>query len=362
MTPSQLLLAFVRPGAPPDTLPTGDWAAAVELAEEHRLVPLFYDRLAPHHDALPRSPYEQLRQIYGAIAAELLVYEIEQRRIVAAFRDGPPLLLHKGLTLTQQLYGDPALRPTSDIDLLVHPADLGAARERLAELGWEQQPTAFDTKNLHLWKPSAGMTLLLELHWTTMEEGEFELPEDVLWSETEAEGTIHRFTPEMTLLHLLLHAPHHGFRPYRLLVDVAHALATWHDTLDWARLVALAETARALPLCATVIALAHDHLGAPMPAHPAIRRVAARPTVRAMRRWLTAERLLTRPSYGDMDRYLVPIAAGHLGSARFVLRDLLLTPEQMRMVYDLPRGSRRVWGYYLLRPLLLVRDYLTRPR
>ncbi|MCB0077964.1 MAG: nucleotidyltransferase family protein [Anaerolineales bacterium] len=360
MTAAELLVAYLAPQGPPSALPCGDWAAVATLAHKHRLAPLLYHRLTPHHADLPREVYDTLRQAHGVCAANNMVYHYEQQRITAAFGEGPPLLLHKGLTVAEQLYGDIALRPTMDIDLLVRRRDLDAARERLEPLGWQLKPTVFDTKNLHLAKQVAGLDLLVELHWTTAEAGEFQLPEETLWAHTVAEGSIHRFTAEMTLLHLLLHAAHHGFRPYRLMVDVAQALANGQKTLDWPTFLALAAEADALPLCAAVIALAHDQLDVPVPRHERLQRLAARPAVRAIRRWLTAERLLMRPSYADMDRYLVPLAVGHLSSARFFLRDFLLTPSQMRAIYQLPPDSRRVWLYYLARPFWLLRDYLQR--
>ena len=54
-------------------------------------------------------------------------------------RAGVPTLVLKGVPLIVQYYRDPALRPMSDVDLMVRPADLARALRILAEAGWTVQ-------------------------------------------------------------------------------------------------------------------------------------------------------------------------------------------------------------------------------
>ena len=65
------------------------------------------------------------------------------RSLLEAFRvAGIPAIPLKGPLLAERLYPDPALRPTSDLDLLIGKADLGRVDELLSRLGYRRAPDA----------------------------------------------------------------------------------------------------------------------------------------------------------------------------------------------------------------------------
>jgi hypothetical protein len=62
----------------------------------------------------------------------------ESKRVLESFeRAGIPVLFVKGLSLSAFAYGDPFLKMSSDIDLLIDSADLQLTGEILIELGYK---------------------------------------------------------------------------------------------------------------------------------------------------------------------------------------------------------------------------------
>jgi hypothetical protein len=80
--------------------------------------------------------------------AMLRVFEHRARRFAAAaghvaqVLDGEPFLFAKGIDYAFRLYGDPALRPMKDIDVIVPLARVRAVHERLRAAGFPHQPVA----------------------------------------------------------------------------------------------------------------------------------------------------------------------------------------------------------------------------
>jgi hypothetical protein len=358
LSPIQALLQLVSPQTTPVSMAYDvEWEKLASLAELHSLGSLVHSRLEPVMDALPLNVQETLHRSRIERSAQTMLQEIELQRLVTCFRvDGIPFLPFKGIPLARQLYGDPSVRPTCDIDVMVREAALPEAARLIADLGWSAK---------HHWeihddfiKEVAGHRLLLELHWSSQRRGEYYIEEERYWQEAHEGDEGWCLSPEMTLLVLVLHAARHVFLPYRQLVDVAHAVARWNDTLDWERVVQIAREAQAIPVLATVLAMVHRDLGAPQPLHPQLVQEMNRGRVRTASRYFSARRLLSRRRFPGADRYLLPLASGAWHPIRNVLGDIIRTPEQIAYIYKLPRGSRLIPLYHLLRPFLLTRKYL----
>lgn len=359
-SPVACLLALVSPSAPPPLdVPETDWAALLALAETHGLVPFLHTRLASVASALPSHVRATLHQAYMTNAAQAMLFEYELTDVQARFKtENIPLVAFKGVPLAKTLYGDAAVRPTVDVDVMVREADLDRSRALLEQAGW--------TPN-HLWqihynfvKEVGGAEVLLELHWTSQREGEYPIPPERFWEEAHEGPNGWEFSHEMTLLILVLHTVRHQFEPYRQLVDVAHAVTQWNNTLDWQRVVTLAEEAGALPMLATVLALVHHDLGAPLPPHAALLKQMNSAGVRLATRYLSATHLLGKRWFPALDRYLAPVLSGAWQPARLFLQDFIRPPDQLAYIYGLQPGSRLVPLFYFLRPFLLAGKYLRR--
>ncbi|MDQ4076360.1 MAG: nucleotidyltransferase family protein [Chloroflexota bacterium] len=365
-SPVETLLALVNANGPSlHGGPSVDWERVLALAERHWLEPLLHERLQPLLDALPQRVRSTLHRARMESAAHTMFHEWEQRQIVQTFQEQKiPLILFKGIPLAQQLYGDPTLRRTCDIDVLVHVEDIAVSRRLVEELGWSPKESwqSFVDKNYDYTKEINGATAILELHWSNQREGEYHLPEARLWQEAVETEAGWLFTREMTLLTLVLHTVRHAFRPYRQLVDIAHAVATWNDLLDWERVLTLADEANAQRTLAVVLALVHRDLAAPLPQHPTLTSLLLSRRTQWTIRLLPAERLLLKSSLSTIERYWVPLASGAWQPARFFFSDLIRTPTQLAEIYNLPENSPLIPLYYLFRPLLLARKYIKQLR
>jgi hypothetical protein len=114
------------------------WENFFALAEHHGVQPLVYQALANSGSGVPAEAMRALQRSYQTnlhkamlLARELIqiVDHLSARRI--------DVLPYKGLALAEMIYGDLALRPTSDIDLLIRAKDLPRIREVVAELGYK---------------------------------------------------------------------------------------------------------------------------------------------------------------------------------------------------------------------------------
>ena len=340
-----------------------DWQALYKVAKRHSLTPLLHERLTPILERVPATTRDALREDRTQSAAHALFLEFELTQIVETFRAHEvPLIVFKGIPLARQLFDDAALRPMVDIDVLVHTDDVTMSTDLLTQMGWKmpEGPQPFQIKACELTKEVFGALIYLELHWTNQRKGEYDLPEERLWQETTDtnDGTL--FTSEMALFTLVLHAARHSFRPYRQLVDIAHAVTRWNDSLNWDRVVDLATEAQALPMLATVLALVHRELNTPLPKHDKLAQRINSRRIQLTIGLLTSQRLLYSSNTDNLDRYWVPLASGAWQPATFFLSDMLRTPKQIAHIYNLPEDSPLLPLYVVLRPFLLAGKYIQR--
>lgn len=183
----------------------------------------------------------------------------------------------KGVVLAETLYGGLSLRSLGDLDVLVRPADLPAARGVLASLGYAQAPEP-GFENAHhpfhdppYYRPGAGGQICLELHWGLWATRFFHLDVEALWRRSVPArlhgADVRLLSVEDTLLHLAIHRSRSALR-LRFVCDIAELLRRHHDTLDWEYVIAQARAAGARTTLFFTLALAHELLAAPLP--PAI--------------------------------------------------------------------------------------------
>ncbi|MBI2544212.1 MAG: nucleotidyltransferase family protein [Candidatus Rokubacteria bacterium] len=226
-----------------------DWERALQRAEAERLLPLLY--AAVRSLPLPDGVLGRLRAGWlGGRRQHLLGVE-QLGRVLSVFeREGVVALALKGPALGEMLYRDPGLRPFTDLDLLVRPADAPRAISLLSALGYR-----------HL---DAGHSLPYELAWRHAapfvgpEDRPDRLPIDLHWGLLDAPGIApappidHReiweravkvnaweppargLCPEDLLIYLAVHwALHHAFSGLIWGLDLALLLRRFGGGLDW---------------------------------------------------------------------------------------------------------------------------------
>ena len=176
----------------------------------------------------------------------------------------------KGVGLAARFYPELWLRPTSDVDLLVRPADLARATAALREAGYREfQGPAESVFDFHhhcsFVTPSRE---LVEVHFTPAcgfqsqfdVEGIFERAKQV---ELES-GPLPVMGLEDALVHMCTHAAHHRFEGVKWLFDLK-LLARGARQIQWSRAVALARQARVAAAAGMALAEAARRVRAPIP-------------------------------------------------------------------------------------------------
>jgi hypothetical protein len=141
---------------------------ACEAAARSALLPLAAERLHRAGLALPEeiaADAEATRRAYRALAEE---QERTLALLLARFASvGISAVALKGPGLARRLHGDPSLRASADIDILVNASDLQAAARNLQALGWKPPGDPLDAQGL----PRLHLELAhqrlppVELHW-----------------------------------------------------------------------------------------------------------------------------------------------------------------------------------------------------
>ncbi len=177
------------------------------------------------------------------------------RRLVAAFGGAAiPVIPLKGPALGEALYGDPSLRPFTDLDLLVRRADVERAVSFLVSAGYRhialdrtlEHELAHATAACFVPRDGASGELSVDLHWGLVSFPAGATPQTIdaeeVWAravETERwELRLLELCREDLLLYLALHlAVHHPFVGFIWRLDVALLLARPDRHLDWASIM-----------------------------------------------------------------------------------------------------------------------------
>jgi hypothetical protein len=254
-----------------------DWERLWAQGHLHEVLPLLTTtlrRLAVQAP-IPAPWLERAQRRYYATMLRNSTLADELLRVLAAFQQsGVEALPVKGLVLAETLYGSLALRPLGDLDVLVRPADLPRARAALGELGYDQADEPGYENAYHpyhdppYYRPVAGGSICLELHWGLWASHFFQLELDALWRRVvpaQIHGTtLSILSPEDTLLHLAIHRSRSALR-LRFVCDVAELLRHHRATLDWEYLLSQTQAAGARTTMFYTLALAQELLDAPVP-------------------------------------------------------------------------------------------------
>ena len=119
-----------------------DWNEIIQQSERHRITPLLYRRLSlVGLDALiPAKVKEGLQKINLHSTLRNAQKYNELSKVVNLLKhDNTPVILLKGISLADLVYQTIALRPMTDIDLLVKYKDIQKVDKALLQLGYESE-------------------------------------------------------------------------------------------------------------------------------------------------------------------------------------------------------------------------------
>jgi len=282
----------------------------------------------------------------------------ELARIARAFEAANvPMLVFKGPVLSQQLYGDPGLRASADLDLIVAPRDAAAGEAILERLGYlEAETLTAAQRRTH--RRFGGASLFrgrdgvpIDFHWTfSNEQFPLHLPFEDVWRRRAelriGDRTFATLGDADLAVTTCSHAAKHLWHRLEYLAQIA-ALA--RRDCDWEAVEQLAIDAGCAKQTGLSFLLARDLLGIAPPPLPRCLALAAP-------RLEEAKGLAGRALFAGAER-AVDATARYLplllDRRRDVVRSLLLAI--LVPTHSDWRASRGpAWLQWILRPLRLA--------
>jgi hypothetical protein len=285
-----------NPTPPPDPQNL-DWHKVVTTGRTNRMAILLDGILQTtnliHH--LPPAAVATLQEWTGKLNQKAADFtRVLHQYMPLAAQQNLETMPMKGLWVAANLYGNPAMRPGHDMDILVRRGrirDCVAILERLGFGRYWRQTLAdefYERHHLHLELSPPDCWTWVEIHWA------YDHPRTLLTIDYEA--VLDRTTPGQLLgvpvrdpsppdlllylsIHLVKHAvylPATLHRPDlpriiladgRLMyfLDVAEAIRHYGDQLDWQQTIQLAHEFGAVNILGSVLQVCRDWLDAPVP-------------------------------------------------------------------------------------------------
>jgi hypothetical protein len=354
-----------------EALSSSDWNILIEKSACHRVAPLLYHRLRTFHSdmSIPANVMPILRHTYLQSAAAGMHLYHELGKVLGLLRHkNIPVIVLKGAHLAELVYGNKALRPMSDVDVLVHKDDL--MRVEAALLGMGCVPTechrqiAKDT--CHFVYALPNKELSVEVHWNFLPSMyRFKIDIDAQWKRSRqvviAGVEVSVLCPEDLLLYLCLHTSKHlfemGLKP---LYDIFETIRYYAKKIDWRQVQLRSQQSGEAKCVYLTFRLAGELVGASVPDDL---MSAIKPNDFDERFMLLAkERIFACGHWNSDGLSLSPNIAQLWGSKRLLnkgtlfLRRAFRSPEEMAQLYPAPSNSVRLYFYYAVR----IKDLLLR--
>lgn len=247
-----------------------DWEYILEQARRNGVSPILYFRLKNQKDPATGGAkffFEKLeKDYYQNLRRNILMWE-EIEPILKSFKeDGIEVILLKGVALAELVYKNLALRPMSDIDLLVKKEELPRIDEKMRKFGYSTEEnyrnslrySSVDYLNsieylpaLPIGREQAGRKKVVSVHFhwhlvnSTLPSFMYASKIDIekIWKEAipvKISGTeTLSLAPHHLLIHLSEHAskPGHSLSRLILLYDIAETIKVYQEELNWELLI-----------------------------------------------------------------------------------------------------------------------------
>ena len=236
-----------------------DWNYVLKRSEEEGISLLLYCHLKSHDLPdkyhVPQDILERTKTAYYNNSLRNMLLAEEAKKILNILNaENIPAMTLKGIFLAENVYKNIAVRPITDLDLLIKKEDLAQTNGILCSLGYLAPPNYTDfflkkegtpINSLVYHKP--GAYFFLHLHWHIVNST---WPLDSLveaidmeriWSLAEGAQINTAGCLSLAPHHLLIYLAHHGFIHHFhrsiLFSDLLGSLRCYKDRLDWDQVV-----------------------------------------------------------------------------------------------------------------------------
>jgi hypothetical protein len=237
-----------------------DWDYFLKKAREEGISPLVFIRLPKvliSKNNIPKYVTDELRKDYYLNASKNTLIFNELRNILNVFNEaGLRVIVLKGAALAETAYRNLALRPMSDVDLLVKKEDLFSINEHLKGLGHfpsDRSVDDTDVTSTYLttldYRSASANSPSFHIHWhfvnSTVPNDSYvnDIKMEDIWQDAQKASVASVETMVMAPHHLIIHLSEHALRvthslsKLSLLCDINEAINSYQDRLDWDRLI-----------------------------------------------------------------------------------------------------------------------------
>jgi hypothetical protein len=257
-------------------LSPADWENLADRALRFKIEALFYREIKSRDfpaELIPDHVRKKFRQAYRNLATANTGLFFDALKVLKSLAENQlPVIALKGFGLAKSIYGDIALRPMYDIDLLLKEEDLVRAGRILLALGYKQDFPAWESmlKTYHHLPPFTNKNgTIIELHWNIVTpDSPIKVDIDGLWERASFikidHAEVQVFSPEDLFLHLCIHACFHLQTELDLIpfCDMAGLIKTSADKIDWQIVIARASRWGAKKCLYLMLLLVQELLGA----------------------------------------------------------------------------------------------------
>lgn len=236
-----------------------DWNIFLKKAQIEGISPLVFSRLPElnKHFDIPEYVAGELKKDYYLSATKnALIFE-ELKRVLALFNQkGIQVIVMKGAALAETVYGNPALRSMSDVDLLVKKENIHQVDKLLKKLGYSPADRSVDDidftstylTTLDYRNPSKNSPSF-HIHWhfvnSTIPNESYigYIKMDDIWQAAVRTNIANIETWVMSPYHLIIHLSEHALRVTHSLsklsyfCDIDRTINYYGKSLDWDILV-----------------------------------------------------------------------------------------------------------------------------
>jgi Uncharacterised nucleotidyltransferase len=356
-----------------------DWDFVTQQALYHGTIPLLFRNLSlicP--DRIPGATLNQFRDFSNGIACSNLRLTGELLSLLNLFRRyGIRALPLKGPSLAVAVYRNLALRHFNDLDILIPREDMVKARELLIQQGYRPslKLTATEESDYlqshHDYKfIRAEDGLVIEIQWAiTKRLFDFPVDFDDLWKRREklslAGVELSSVALEDLLLLLCVHGTKHRWEQLKWICDIAELVDAYQPQINWDRLTICTREQGGQRMLFLGLYLAQDLLGAALP-DQVLKIIRHDSKIRLLAGLVLDELFRDRSQPAELrnerpffywrvrERIGDKLAIARRYFPEYFLR-MVVPNHRDRTFLQLPASLSP--GYYLVRPLRLVKDY-----
>ncbi|MBU1195112.1 MAG: nucleotidyltransferase family protein [Proteobacteria bacterium] len=268
-----------------------------------------------------------------------------------------PVVPLKGSSASDLIFNDFGVYPSGDIDILVPFTKLGKAKDILCRYadyspvqGIEEQDLISSHYHLNLKKKY----ILLEIHWT-LTKRYFSIPHDFWWQGAEPfewnTVPVFKLSIENYILYNVFRLYDHCFYPLRFFSLLAGIITHHYADINWEKLLDSANRYKMYTLVVFTLKLMNDILQTRIPETMIQKKIMGYLFLKSL--VLSGFFSGIQKQHGRMLFYTLLLVKPET-LAGILLKRLFPSKGELRLRYNLPGNSKKIYLYYILNPFLLL--------